>query len=266
MLRERARGVQGSCATVCPMTTIRNIADTFALCGLGAAEALAETMWPTRCVVCDAPGEALCDSCKARLAYVDWWRACPRCGAPFGRLQCCECNEIMLAAAGREQPAYDGMAAAVSYNDDAARIVRGWKDAGDRSLAHDMAQLMVLQVPPEWLWDLPVVVSVPASSAARRRRGFDHGNDLARCVADLLKLPVASVLARPRTFDQRALGRQGRIGNLRGRFRALEGATAPSHVLVIDDVCTTGSTMNAACDALRAAGSQTLHCLVFARV
>lgn len=68
------------------MTIAANIANTIALYGLGAAEALAETVWPTRCAVCDAPGEPLCEHCRTALRYVDWWRACPRCGAPFGRL------------------------------------------------------------------------------------------------------------------------------------------------------------------------------------
>ena len=79
-------------------------------------------------------------------------------------------------------------------------------------------------------------------------------------------IPVVEALARPRTFDQRALGRRGRIHNLQGRFQTLPGATVPARILLIDDVCTTGSTMNAACDALRAAGAVELHCLVFARV
>ena len=74
------------------------------------------------------------------------------------------------------------------------------------------------------------------------------------------------LLVPPRTLDQRTLGRKGRIGNLSGSFRVIEGATVPPHVLLVDDVCTTGSTMSAACDALRAGGAQTLHCLVFARV
>lgn len=248
------------------MTFAKHIADTVALYGLGAAEALAETIWPTRCVVCDAPGEPLCERCRTELRYVDWWRACPRCGAPFGRLQCCECNEVMLAAIGRERPAFDGMTAAVTFDDAAARIVRGWKDAGERRLSRDMARLIAPQVPPSWLADAPVCVPIPASSAAKRRRGFDHGSELAQAVADELGLRHVDLLTPPRTLDQRALGRKARIGNLRGRFRTIEGASTPPHVLLIDDVCTTGSTMNAACDALRAAGAQTLHCLVFARV
>lgn len=106
------------------MGMLSNIAGACAPIAAEAAEALAETVWPTRCAICDAPGHVLCDSCRMALAYVDWWRACPRCGAPFGRLQCCECNEVMLAAQGRTRPAFDGMAAAVSFEEGAARIVR----------------------------------------------------------------------------------------------------------------------------------------------
>lgn len=230
------------------MGMLSNIAGACAPIAAEAAEALAETVWPTRCAICDTPGYVLCDSCRAALAYVDWWRACPRCGAPFGRVQCCECNEVMLAAQGRTQPAFDGMAAAVSFEEGAARIVRAWKDAGERRLASEMARLMLFQVPPAWLTGA-VAAPIPASA-----------------VAGMAGIPLVEALARPRTFDQRALGRRGRIHNLQGRFQALPGATVPARILLIDDVCTTGSTMNAACDALRAAGAVELHCLVFARV
>lgn len=237
------------------MGMLTNIAGACAPIAAEAAEALAETVWPTRCAICDTPGYVLCDSCRTALAYVDWWRACPRCGAPFGRVQCCECNEVMLAAQGRTQPAFDGMAAAVSFEE----------GAGERRLASEMARLMLFQVPPAWLAGA-VAAPIPASAAARRRRGFDHGRELACAVAGMAGIPLVEALARPRTFDQRALGRRGRIHNLQGRFQALPGATVPARILLIDDVCTTGSTMNAACDALRAAGAVELHCLVFARV
>ena len=66
------------------MGMLSNITGACAPLAAEAAEALAETVWPTRCAICDAPGQVLCDSCCASLPYVDWWRACPRCGAPFG--------------------------------------------------------------------------------------------------------------------------------------------------------------------------------------
>lgn len=234
--------------------------------GRGAAEALAETLWPTRCAVCDKPGEVLCDRCRMNLSYIDWWRACPRCGAPYGLAQCTECNAVMLSALGRTEPAHDGCVGAVAYDDAAARIVRTWKDAGERRLARTMALIMARTVPPAWLAENPVVIGVPATSAARRRRGFDHGADLAHEVAMQLSLSVAPVLARPRSRDQRTLARRGRLENMGGRFRPLPGASVPDAALVVDDVCTTGATLFAAADAVREAGAAHVRCLTFARV
>ena len=63
-----------------------------------AGSCAAELLWPTYCAACGAPGSVLCGQCRRSLAYIDWWRACPRCGAPFGRIQCTECNAVMLQA------------------------------------------------------------------------------------------------------------------------------------------------------------------------
>lgn len=231
-----------------------------------AGEAAAETLWPTRCAVCDLPGDVLCATCRRDLAHLDWWRACPRCGAPFGRVQCSECNAVMLAASGRDEPSFDGCASAVVYDDAAARIVRTWKDAGERRLVEDMADLMAAVVPPSWRAERPAVVPVPATSAAVRRRGFDHGSELASAVASRIGTPVCPLLARPRSRDQRALARRGRIANMEGRFLALPGANAPDAALIVDDVFTTGSTIFAAADAVRAAGAHRIYALTFARV
>ncbi|OUO90928.1 amidophosphoribosyltransferase [Gordonibacter sp. An230] len=232
----------------------------------GAAEAFAETLWPTRCAVCDEPGEVLCARCSLDLPHIDWWRACPRCGAPFGRVQCSECNDVMLAASGRDRLPFDGCASAAAYDDATARIVRTWKDAGERRLADAMAALMAPLVPPSWLAGSPAVVPVPATSAARRKRGFDHIDELSRAVAERLGLAVAPLLAPPHAHDQRALARRGRLENMQGRFAPLPGASAPSSAIIVDDVCTTGATLFAASDAVRAAGARTVFCLTFARV
>lgn len=234
--------------------------------GRAAAEAMAETLWPTRCAVCDEPGEVLCDRCRIRLPYLDWWRACPRCGAPFGRVQCSECNPVILGAAGLTELPFDGCASAAVYGDDVARIVRTWKDAGERRLVEEMATLMARVVPPAWLAERPAVVPVPATSAALRRRGFDHGTELAGAVAAQLGLDTIPLLARPKARDQRALARRGRIANMEGRFRALPGADAPTTALIVDDVYTTGSTLFAATEAIRAAGAHHIYALTFARV
>lgn len=228
-------------------------------------DALAETLWPTRCAVCDAPGETLCRPCRLNLPYIDHWRACPRCGAPFGRTQCTECNDIMLNASGREKVPFDTCTCAVSLGVSSSRIVRTWKDGGERRLAQDMADIMVAVATPAWTADVSAVTFVPASTAALRQRGFDHGHLLASMIADRLSLPCVSILTRPRGADQRSLSRKGRLTNAASSLSIPAGAGVPKSLLLIDDVYTTGATLYNACDSLRIAGAQTIYCLTFAR-
>lgn len=227
-----------------------------------AATAVAEATWPTRCAVCDLPGAVLCAACESRLSYVDWWRACPVCGAPYGRVQCSECNPVVLGHLGREAFPFAGCASAVMFDDDSGRIVRTFKDGGERRLAWPMARIMARSLPPSWEFD--AVTYVPASERARRERGFDHGADLGRAVAVQTGCPLRPMLAPPRTKDQRGLSRAERLGNLKGRFSALPRARTGGRVLLVDDVFTTGATLCDATDALVACGC-TVYGLTFAR-
>lgn len=234
--------------------------------GSAAFEAIAETLWPTRCAVCDAPGEVLCDACRRSLPYLDWWRACHRCGAPQGRIQCSECNRVALRRFGRERPPFASCASAVVLDDATGRIVRTYKDQGERRLADELACAMARVAHPAWIGESPTIVAVPATGRARRRRGFDHMDEVARRLAAILGLALARPLAQPRSADQRRLGGRERIGNMRGRFKALPGADVPERVLLVDDVYTTGATLFDATDALLAAGARQVRCLTYARV
>lgn len=228
-----------------------------------AAEAAAETLWPTRCALCDIPGSVLCDRCVGELPPVDWWRACRRCGSPFGYVQCDVCNPVTLSRIGREALPFDACASAVLFGESTGRIVRVYKDQGERRLSVDMALLMARMVPPEWRFD--AVTFVPATLSAYRYRGFDHAELIAYEVAQALGAECVGMLSRPNARDQRALKASQRIANLKGGFTALGGLSV-RHVLLVDDVYTTGSTLCAATDALKAAGCETVYCLTFARV
>lgn len=144
-----------------------------------AADMVAETLYPTRCAVCDKPGAVLCGSCAAALPYIDALTACPRCGAPFGVVQCSECTSVLMEPFGYKEPPYDEMASALVLTEAVRRIVTVYKDQNERGLARPMAQIMARYLPPRWMGAAPVVTFVPATAAARRRRGFDHAEHLA---------------------------------------------------------------------------------------
>ena len=229
-----------------------------------AAEVVAETLWPTRCVLCDAPGSVLCEPCAAQLPYLDWWNACHRCGSAYGRIQCDLCNPVMLERIGRKALPFSSCACAMSFSDESGTIVRAYKDQGERRLASVMAALMARVIVPEWRFD--VLTYIPATKAAVRYRGFDHAELLANEVAARVGVPCAGLLARPKALDQRALTGRQRIANLNGRFHALDSAPSGVRLLLVDDVFTTGATMCAASDALINAGADCVYGLVFARV
>ena len=228
----------------------------------------AEAIWPTRCSICDAPGKVLCDNCANNLPFLDIWRACPRCGAPYGRAICTECNDIALSRMQRVSLPFEACVSAVMFTNETGGLVRIFKDQGEQRLAGEMAKIMSRFIPVGWPID--AVSYIPASAAAVRRRGFDHAELLATSLAEQLKRPLVHLLERPKSIDQRGLTRKERAANLQGRFQTLSGLErelklAP-RLLLVDDVLTTGATLCSAADALLEAGFIEVRCATFARV
>ena len=86
------------------------------------ADIAAETLWPTRCALCDAYGALLCERCVGSIPFLDQWRACTRCGAPWGLVQCSECNPITLAHLDREVLPYDTAVVSFGIRTDPAAV------------------------------------------------------------------------------------------------------------------------------------------------
>lgn len=228
-------------------------------------ELAAELLWPTRCAVCDAPDELICESCMKDLPYIDLCQACLRCGAPYGLVQCSECNPIMLEGIGTEALPYQAAASALMLDRRSGAIVSTYKDAGERRLAREMAVIMQRYIAPAWLEGDLALSYIPASRKAISKRGFDHAELLARELALISNLPCEKLLARPRTKDQRKLSRRDRAANMRRAFEAVQLEQVPQRVLLVDDVYTTGASLCAASEALANAGVGEIYCLTFAR-
>ena len=142
--KARAHHLSGSLVTLHIMTAFATspLADTARLYAEAAAQAVAETLWPTRCAICDEPGELLCERCRSELPFIDLWRACPICGAPWGHTQCTECNRVMLAATGRKAVAFSSLASPFELAESTRRIAVVYKDGGEQRLATEMARYM----------------------------------------------------------------------------------------------------------------------------
>ena len=234
---------------------------------------ISEALWPTRCVGCDAPGSLLCDDCTALLPAIEQVHACPHCGAPFGSLVCTECTDCLdrpdggaleegapLAASRHAGAGLDGCACFGLHAWPLDRLIRAYKDWGERRLAPVLARLMLAAVEEASraghldAGAIDAVAFVPAAPKAYARRGFDHMERVARFVAVGLGVPFADILAGCDRRDQRGLDRAARAENVHRSFvpvARLDGAS----LLLVDDVVTTGATLAQAADACRSAGA-----------
>lgn len=233
-----------------------------------AGTILQELIWSTRCAVCDTPDHLLCAACAEALPFIDLWQACPRCGAPYGRLICTECNHRMLKARNRRTLPYARCTSAVAHNDKVRRIVTIFKDGGERRLAPLIAGFAAATLSPAIAQTQTVLTFIPASRQAYRRRGFDHTEETALCLAEILQLPLARIFERPQGRDQRGLSRTERQANMTGQLKIRPSwiDRLPQRILIYDDVYTTGATLFAASDALHAGGCPAISCVTFSRV
>lgn len=218
-------------------------------------EGLAELVAPTRCGGCDLPGGVFCASCERSATALDPGQSCPRCAAPFGRLVCTECWEREFA--------FEAAFALGELAGPLARAVVLHKDAGERRLGERLGALLGDELSRAWTDWADVVTWVPPSAEALSRRGFDHGFGIASPVAGHLGVPARALLVRRGGRDQRALGRSQRAANTAAVFSVVEGP--PSHVLLVDDVLTTGATADGIALELIAAGADAVRVAVLAR-
>ena len=117
---------------------------------------------------------------------------------------------------------------------------------------------------PEELTRGGTVVAVPLHRSRRRARGFDQAQRLAGAVARRLDLPTARCLVRHGPVSRQVgAGRRTRLS--RGRLEFAASRAAPRRVVLVDDVHTTGATLDACATALRRAGATSVVCLAYAR-
>lgn len=247
-----------------------------------------ETISPTRCVVCDDPGDVLCASCAASLPFIDLALACPRCGAPYGRMLCTECpmpgSEAALLHPEEAFP-FARARSALSFEGGARKIVRTYKDGDELRLDAVIASLMCAairgrhanphgthwtgtSVPFDWSRWADALAFVPASPEALLRRDFDHMQRVATLCATRLGLPLVNALASGKgALDQRDLNRGERLANRSGSFSLREDAPAlPPRIILIDDVFTTGATVSAAARVLLGGGAREVRVCTCCRV
>lgn len=208
------------------------------------------------CILCGAASRerAWCDACDAALPYLPSAH-CPQCALPtHDGAVCGHCL--------RHPPSFDRTIAAFAYCFPVDKLVQALKFNERLTLAHSLAQPLAqrIEVRPDG------IVPMPLHPARLRERGFNQSQELARHLARHLGAPLLSgVVQRVRdTLPQSGLPWKKRRKNLRQAF-VCDGEVVGKHIAIVDDVMTTGASLNELAKVLRAAGALEVSAWVVAR-
>ena len=253
-------------------------------------DALLKLVYPPRCAVCDrllepveirklygdtAYGlswkEYVHPQCAGELNWV-WNPVCMHCGRPLTEETAEYCFDCARKAARIQSPFWNGTPASYiaqgkavfSYRGEIKRTMYRFKYGNRREYARFLA-LAALERWGEWLakCEIEAVIPVPMYRRKERKRGYNQAALLAKTLADIMKLDyVPDMVHRVvNTRPQKELSDVGRENNLKNAFQVSDNIVQYKHVLLVDDIYTTGSTAEAVAEELCKAGVGKVHFL-----
>lgn len=215
-------------------------------------------LFPPRCPVCDEPVRwrdgLICPACKKKLVYAGE-QICFCCGRPL------PAEEELCENCRKERPLYERGRALYTYDSAAASIYRykyGERREYARFFGREMANRLrdfINRVNPDGL------VPVPLSNRRLRARGYNQAELLAKEIGRQTGIPVYTGLVRrvTDTRPQKELNAKERQNNLKKAFIIAQNDVKLSTVIIIDDIYTTGSTVNAVTQVLLQAGVRKIY-------
>src|SRR5215813_1880997 len=231
-------------------------------------QAAVSLLYPATCAVCGnnvRAGEYLCNGCEAKIVRIAP-PFCETCSEPFEgsittAFSCANCTHRTIY--------FDAAVAAYRGRGIVRQVIHDFKYGHQVHLRHLVARWLCAAFDDERLSarQFDIIVPVPLHPTRRRERGFNQASLLAELLSARTSIRCKAVLKRVRyTTTQTALDRAERIENLHNAFRLRKNADVRGlHVLLVDDVLTTGSTLSECSRILKRAGAISVYAATAAR-
>jgi competence protein ComFC len=231
-------------------------------------EAAASLLYPPVCTLCSSntrAGKYLCERCETKAIRIVA-PFCRQCSEPFeGAIT----NAFTCANCAHRVVYFDAAVAAYRGRGIVRQIIHDFKYRHQVHLQYLVARWLYAAFNDERLQGrrFDIIVPVPLHPTRQRERGFNQASLLAELLSAQVSIPCKGVLKRTRyTTTQTALDRAERMENLHNAFRLRKNADVRGlHVLLIDDVLTTGSTLSECARVLKRAGATSVHAATAAR-
>lgn len=224
---------------------------------------LGRWLWPARCVLCGQPGQRdldLCAGCQADFPLND--NACEHCAEPLPRELT---RPVLCGACLKKPPAFDACVAPFRYAFPIDRMIQGLKYRRDLGYGRVLGQILARALSHRGTRP-DLVIPVPLALRRYRERGFNQARELALPLCNSIGLSLRSdlVVRHRETSEQAGLDRPQRLTNTRGAFALVKPLRA-RHIAIVDDVVTTGSTVNELAKVLRHGGAEWIEVWAVAR-
>lgn len=212
---------------------------------------LINLLYPPRCPICDevlAPGAQICPACQKKITRMKE-PVCKRCGKQLDDM----CREYCLDCSRKTHRYTQGKAVFV-YQGEIRQSMYRFKYANRREYA-DFYAKEAAELYRKWITDhdIEVIVPIPMYAGKQRRRGYNQAEVFARALGRELDIPVDAGLVRRvrNTTPQKELNDKERKANLKNAFQLSCNIVKYKKILLVDDIYTTGSTMDAVAEVLQ---------------
>lgn len=219
--------------------------------------AVLDAVLPPVCANCNRVGELFCADCLAAVTWVEQ-PICQKCGRPQKRrsARCFSCQNIPFPL--------DRIRAATLHVDPVRRVLHQMKYEGYFALSEPLGNLMI-KAWPKWYHPFDLVLPIPLHPQRKRHRGYNQSELLVRELQKGLgwSSDPAALKRNRQTRPQLGLTASERRANVCNAFGADSVRVDGKRILLVDDVCTTGSTLASAAEALLDAGARSIsaYCL-----